>query len=99
MCHDVFRQPVLLMTEAGRPTLVDSVGAAQRFLDGLRRESFGADLAVALNACRAARNGEIDAETARATLAAFARRASLLVAEESLPGPNLVLPASSPAIT
>jgi hypothetical protein len=40
---------------------------------------------VALNACKAALNGDVDVETARATFVAFARKNDLLVQPVDLP--------------
>jgi hypothetical protein len=69
-----FDNPVYIPVGVGFPAEVGSVEHAYALLNDLpvwRRDSAHA---VALNACRAALSGEIDAETARATLAAFARR-------------------------
>lgn len=70
-----FDEPVYLTVGIGVPAEINSVERAYALLNDWPVWRRNAAHEMALNACKAALAGEIDAETARATLAAFARRA------------------------
>jgi hypothetical protein len=70
-----FDEPVYLTVGIGMPAEIDSVERAYALLNEWpfwRRNRLHQ---VALNACKAALAGDIDVETAKNTLAAFAERA------------------------
>jgi hypothetical protein len=69
-----FEEPIFLTVGIGMPAEVNSVERAFTILNDWPSWRRTCAYEVALNACRAAIAGEIDAETARTTLAAFARR-------------------------
>lgn len=78
MEHNLFQYPVTILVGLGFPTKIQSVKDAYALLSEWPPSRRNSAHAVALNACRAALAGEIDAETARGTLVAFARRVDLL---------------------
>jgi hypothetical protein len=78
-----FEEPVCLITGIGVPVEVDSVERAYALLDDWPIWRRNSAHAVALNVCRAALSGDVAVETARATLAAFARRSNILVDDPS----------------
>ncbi|KRB23740.1 MULTISPECIES: DUF982 domain-containing protein [Mesorhizobium] len=82
MEHDRFQHPVRVLVGLGFPTDIQSVKDAFVLLDEWPPSKRGPAHGVALNACRAALAGEVDAETARGTFVAFARRMDLLVQAE-----------------
>jgi hypothetical protein len=81
MKPDMFETPVTILTGRGIPTPVRSVTQAYRLL--LEWAAPGRDRAhtIALNACKAALTGDIEAETARSVFVAFAERHDLLAPE------------------
>lgn len=79
-----FEEPVTVLVGLGFPARIESAMEAYALLADWPPASRSGAHTVALNACRAAINGEIDAETARATFVAFARRNDIL-ASESMP--------------
>ena len=79
MEHNQFQLPVRVLVGLGFPTDIQSVKDAFVLLDEWPPSKRNAAHGVALNACRAALAGEVDAETARSTFVAFARRMDLLV--------------------
>lgn len=88
-----FDKPVTILTGLGTPTKIESAAEAYAVLSEWPATSRTAAHDIAAKACRAAMEGEIDAETARATFVAFARRNDLLapqangmVAGESVAG-------------
>lgn len=88
-----FDKPVTILTGLGTPTKIESAAEAYALLAEWPATSRTAAHDIAAKACRAALEGEIDAETARATFVAFARRNDLLapqtngmVAGESVAG-------------
>jgi Protein of unknown function (DUF982) len=78
MEHNLFQRPVTMLVGLGFPTEIRSVKEAYAMLGEWPPSKRDAAHAIALSACRAALAGEIDAETARGMLVAFARRADLL---------------------
>ena len=73
-----FETPVTIFTGLGFPTMIESVAESYARLADGPKESRDAAHRMALGACRVALAGEIDAETARGTFLAFARKANLL---------------------
>ncbi|RWN57293.1 DUF982 domain-containing protein [Mesorhizobium sp.] len=78
MDRSSFEKPVTILTGLGTPTRIESAAEAYALLADWPRASWTAAHDIAAKACRAAMDGEIDAETARATFVAFARRNDLL---------------------
>ncbi|WP_367272508.1 DUF982 domain-containing protein [Mesorhizobium sp.] len=78
-----FEKPVTILTGLGMPTKIESAAEAYALLADWPRASRTAAHDIAAKACRAAMDGEIDAETARATFVAFARRNDLLAPQTS----------------
>ncbi|HWK64059.1 MAG TPA: DUF982 domain-containing protein [Rhizobiaceae bacterium] len=78
MEHDRFEHPVTVIVGLGVPANIRSVREAYAMLNEWPPSKRNGAHTVALNACRAALAGEIDAETARGAFVAFARRADLL---------------------
>ncbi len=76
MKPDMFEEPVTILLDLGIPTEVKSVMQGYRILMDWRNP---ADQSREL--CKAAINGEIDAQTARAVFVAFAERHDLLAPE------------------
>lgn len=70
-----FDEPVYLTVGLGMPAEIDSVERAYALLNEWPSWRRNSSHEVAMNACRAALIGDIDVETARNTLAAFAERA------------------------
>lgn len=86
MNHTRFEEPVTVLVGMGLPARIASVTEAYALLQDWPVAGRNGVHAVALNACRAALAGEIDAETARATFVAFAKRNEMLVPDAaSLP--------------
>ena len=79
MEHNQFQHPVRVLVGLGFPTNIQSVKDAFVLLDEWPTSKRNPAHGVALNACRAALAGEVDAETARSTFVAFARRMEVLV--------------------
>jgi len=79
MEHNQFQHAVRVLVGLGFPTDIQSVKDAFALLDEWPPSKRNAAHGIALNACRAALAGEVDAETARSTFVAFARRMDLLV--------------------
>ena len=77
MKPDMFEEPVTILLGLGIPTEVKSAMHAYQILMDWRNAA-DPSLEVALKACKAAINGEIDAQTARAVFVAFAERHDLL---------------------
>ena len=78
MKPDMFETPVAILTGLGFPTKVGTVMHAYRLLLEWPGSRHDPERALALKACRAAHNGDIDAETARGIFAAFAEKHDLL---------------------
>jgi hypothetical protein len=73
-----FEEPVTVLVGMGLPSRIETVIEAYTLLQEWPFACRTSAHAVALNACRAGIAGEIDAETVRATLVAFARRNDIL---------------------
>lgn len=83
MDRSSFEKPVTILTGLGTPTKIESAAEAYALLADWPRASRTAAHDIAAKACRAAMDGEIDAQTARATFVAFARRNDLLAPRTS----------------
>ncbi|MET3577577.1 hypothetical protein ABID19_000592 [Mesorhizobium robiniae] len=83
MDRSSFEKPVTILTGLGTPTKIESAAEAYALLADWPSASRTAAHDIAAKACRAAMDGEIDAETARATFVAFARRNDLLAPQTS----------------
>jgi hypothetical protein len=83
MNPDMFEKPVTMLLGLGIPTEVKSVMHAYQILMDWRNAA-EPSRELALKACKAAINGEIEAETARAVFVAFAERNDLLAPEIGL---------------
>ncbi|MDP3897928.1 MAG: DUF982 domain-containing protein [Mesorhizobium sp.] len=81
MNNTAFERPVHVLFGFGYPARIDSVVDAFALLNEWPRSMRTSDHDIALKACRAALDGEIDADLARATFVAFARRNHLLVGD------------------
>ncbi|RRH95957.1 DUF982 domain-containing protein [Mesorhizobium tamadayense] len=79
MEHDRFEEPVTILVGMGLPVRIETVMEAFALLQDWLAANRSSAHAIALNACRAGIAGEIDAETVRATLVAFARRHDILL--------------------
>ncbi|WEO75194.1 DUF982 domain-containing protein [Agrobacterium vitis] len=80
MKPDTFEKPVMILLGLGIPTKVKSVMQAYQILMDWRNAA-DPSRELALKACKAAINGEIEAQTARAVFVAFAERHDLLASE------------------
>ncbi|MBB2687805.1 UNVERIFIED_ORG: hypothetical protein GGD48_004924 [Rhizobium etli] len=81
MKPDMFKQPVPILVGLGFPAKVCSVMDAYRHLSEWPPSLWDTAHSVALQACRAALRGEIEADTARGLFVAFAERHDLLSPE------------------
>lgn len=79
MNYDHFEKPVRILVGLGFPREIRDVREAHQLLSEWPEFSRNRSHAVALKACAAALRGEIEAETARGAVAAFARRNNLLI--------------------
>ncbi|WP_421581009.1 DUF982 domain-containing protein [Shinella sp. M31] len=84
MKPDMFKEPVSILIGLGFPIQVRSVTEAYRHLVEWRSPSRGAAHSIALNACKAALRGEVDAETVRGLFTAFAERHDLLAPDNGI---------------
>jgi len=91
MKPDMFKEPVFILVGLGFPIQVRSVTEAYRHLVEWRSPSRGAAHSIALNACKAGIEGQVDPETVRAALVAFARRNDILVPDMSAPAASFQL--------
>jgi hypothetical protein len=78
MTHDRFEHPVTILVGMGLPVRLETVTEAYALLQDWSVAGRSSAHTIALNACKAGIAGEIDAETVRATLVAFARRHDIL---------------------
>jgi len=81
MKPDMFRQPVTILVGLGFPAEVRNVMDAYRHLIEWPASFRDTAHSVALKACQAALQGDIEAETARGLFAAFAAKHDLLAPE------------------
>jgi hypothetical protein len=87
MMRQSFDRPVTVLVGLGMPVDVGTVMEAYTLLNDWPPSQRNPTHAIALNACRAAMIDLVDAQTARATFVAFARKNDLLVeAHDTLPG-------------
>src|SRR5437867_998380 len=89
MNYDDFEEPVTILVGMGLSVRIETVMKAYALLQDWPAVNRSSAHTVALNACKAGIAGEIDAETVRATLVAFARRHDILVPDMA----SLTLPA------
>ena len=75
---DHFERPVVIFNCFGIPTAISSAMEAYMFLTDLPARRQNTALAFARKACLAAARGEVDAETARGLISAWAERQGLL---------------------
>jgi hypothetical protein len=85
MKYGQFEKPVTLLVGMGVPARIVDVAEAYALLQDWPAASRNAAHTVALNVCKAGIAGEIDAETVRASLVAFARRQDILVQDMVAP--------------
>jgi hypothetical protein len=85
MKHGTFEKPVTLLVGMGFPARIESVAQAYALLQDWPAAGRNAAHTVALNICKAGIAGEIDPETVRAGLVAFARRQDILVQDMVAP--------------
>jgi hypothetical protein len=81
MEHNVFDQPVWVFAGLNFPIALKSVSQAHSFLLDTPRHLRGTGYSGAVNACVAALRREVDAETARWALTAYADRNGILMPE------------------
>jgi hypothetical protein len=87
MMRQSFDRPITVLVGLGMPVDVGTVMEAYALLNDWPPSQRNPTHAIALNACRAALMDLIDAETARATFVAFARKNDLLVeGHDAAPG-------------
>ena len=79
----IFEEPVSIIVGLGIPVQVGTVAEAYAILSEWPVNQRGPAHDIALKACRAALAGEIDADTARGTFAAFAARSGILTPDDS----------------
>ena len=90
MMRQSFDRPVTVLVGLGMPVDVGIVMEAYALLNDWPPSQRNPTHAIALNACKAALMELVDAETARATFVAFARKNDLLVeGHEAAPGRQL----------
>lgn len=81
MDSTVFEEPVSIFVGLSFPTRVENVAEAYAILAEWPLNQRGPAHKSALNACKAAMAGLIDAETARGMFVAFARKCGILMPE------------------
>ncbi|WP_075289408.1 DUF982 domain-containing protein [Pararhizobium arenae] len=79
MRPDMFKKPVHILVGLGFPLEVQTAAEAYKQLLEWPTLAKDASYKIALNACRAAMKGDIEAETARGLYAAFAEKHDLLL--------------------
>jgi hypothetical protein len=79
MHHIRFEEPVTILVGMGFPARIETVMEAYALLQDWPAANRSRAHTVALNACKAGIAGEVDPDTVRATLVAFARRNDILV--------------------
>lgn len=78
---DHFERPVVILNCFGIPTAISSAMEAYMFLTDLPARQQDAALSFARKACLAAVRGEVDTETARGLVSAWAERQGLLASD------------------
>ena len=79
MKPDVFARPIQILIGLGFPLEIRTAAEAYRHLVEWPQLNKDASYTIALNACRAAMQGEVEVETARGLYVAFAEKHDLLV--------------------
>lgn len=79
MEHNVFEQPVWVYSGLNIPVALQNVAQAHSFLLDRPGHLRGIGYSGAVNACLAALQSEVDAETARAAFAGYAKRSGILM--------------------
>ncbi|GGD22402.1 DUF982 domain-containing protein [Aureimonas glaciei] len=79
MENNVFDQPVWVYSGLNIPFALQNAAQAHSFLLDSPGQLRGIGYSGAVNACLAALRGEVDAQTARAALVAYARRNGILM--------------------
>jgi hypothetical protein len=88
MLSQPFEKPVCVWVGLGFPRQLNTVVDAYQFvLDWCGNSP---EQKAAIRACKAALTGDIDPETARGVVVAFARKKDILVEEGDMPVPALV---------
>jgi hypothetical protein len=90
-----FNKPVSILVGLGYPAKIHSVKQAYEFLSETPTIAAKKAQSVTLKICKAALNGEIDAETARSAFVAFAERSAILAPEGQFMSPSPKHPATS----
>jgi hypothetical protein len=79
MNHGRFDEPVTILVGMGFPARIENAMEAYALLQDWPALKRSGAHTLALNACKAGVAGDVDPETVRATLIAFARRNDILV--------------------
>ncbi|NTF34538.1 DUF982 domain-containing protein [Rhizobium skierniewicense] len=85
MKPDLFTTPVNVLVGLGLPTPIHSVTDAYQLLMDWRGSPHDGAKAMALKACKAALNGEIDPDVARGVFVAYAEKHDLLAPDVAAP--------------
>ena len=85
MLAQPFEKPVRVWVGLGFPRQLNTVVDAYQML--LDWNGNSPEQRAAIRACKAALAGEVDAETARGVVIAFARKKDILVEDEMMPPP------------
>ena len=85
MLSQPFEKPVCVWVGLGFPRQLNTVVDAYQFVMDWCGNS--PEQKAAIRACKAALTGDVDAETARAIVVAFARKKDILVEEGDMPLP------------
>ena len=94
MQYNMFNTPVTIIVGLGFPTEVRTVAEAYALLSEWPLSKKDPAHAMALKACKAALCGDVEAETARGLLVAFARKHDALAPDFAhVPGPAELTPA------
>ena len=83
MLAKLFEKPVRVWVGLGFPRQLNTVVDAYQFVSEWCGTS--PEQKAAIKACRAALVGDVDAETARGILIAFARKKDILIEDETMP--------------
>jgi hypothetical protein len=83
MTNMFFEEPVTVLVGLGFPRSIRSVVEAYQLLSDTPMSANKAASKVAMQACKAAIEGKIDAETAKSAFVAFARRSAMLLSSDA----------------
>lgn len=81
MDNNVFEEPVSICVGLSFPTTVETVAEAYAMLAEWPQNQRGSAHRLAMNACKAALAGAVDAETARGAFLRFAKNSGMLLPE------------------